>query len=342
MCERYAYSIMDIEESIGHALPRRDVGPELLQEIQRAPASRSRGRKERGGARKPWPWPAAEIAPPRQFPTPPTRSGRATSPTGTIALPLIRLPTRLPTRVRHRQNYRLNRRLIHQLNRRRARRPNQPRRLRNPKRPAVQPVGRFRLMFRRLRRQLFRGLFRLPLHRRLRRRLFRQALRRRLRTTIPRLHDSGSAGVTERFPPWVSQQGNVLEIGNRESVPGSRTPPPNLKLQLKPHLKPFFRADFNFGGIFVVDGAFKILAHHFNLDLGGRPRTPCITEVNGIEGVDAGDRLAVPGFVTTQRNTNIRVRVDAVIQTGQDAERTPESRLDPTVRPPRRCQTVSG
>ena len=48
VCERYAYSIMDIEESIGHALPRRDVGPELLQEIQRAPASRSRGRKERG------------------------------------------------------------------------------------------------------------------------------------------------------------------------------------------------------------------------------------------------------------------------------------------------------
>ena len=46
VCERYAYSIMDIEENIGHALPRRDVEPALLQAIVRPPASRSR-RKER-------------------------------------------------------------------------------------------------------------------------------------------------------------------------------------------------------------------------------------------------------------------------------------------------------
>ena len=69
VCERYAYSIMDIEESIGHALPRRDVGPELLQEIQRAPASRSRGRKERGergspGRGRPPKSPAAAVSNP--------------------------------------------------------------------------------------------------------------------------------------------------------------------------------------------------------------------------------------------------------------------------------------
>ena len=39
VCERYAYSIMDIEESIGHALPRRDVSAELLQPIARATRS---------------------------------------------------------------------------------------------------------------------------------------------------------------------------------------------------------------------------------------------------------------------------------------------------------------
>lgn len=33
VCERYAYSIMDIEETIGHALPRRDISADLLAPI---------------------------------------------------------------------------------------------------------------------------------------------------------------------------------------------------------------------------------------------------------------------------------------------------------------------
>ena len=57
VCERYAYSIMDIEQSIGHALPRREINAELLQNIQRAAtAPRSRkgaGNPERSRTRKP-------------------------------------------------------------------------------------------------------------------------------------------------------------------------------------------------------------------------------------------------------------------------------------------------
>ena len=41
VCERYAYSIMDIEANIGHAIPRRELAPELLVEIQ-LPAARPR------------------------------------------------------------------------------------------------------------------------------------------------------------------------------------------------------------------------------------------------------------------------------------------------------------
>ncbi|MGR3913223.1 MAG: DEAD/DEAH box helicase [Gammaproteobacteria bacterium] len=49
VCERYAYSIMEIEESIGHALPRRDIGPELLEVIRGASMMRARnGRAARG------------------------------------------------------------------------------------------------------------------------------------------------------------------------------------------------------------------------------------------------------------------------------------------------------
>ena len=48
ICERYAYSILDIEESIGHALPRRAIDPALLREINTPPASRSGNRKTRG------------------------------------------------------------------------------------------------------------------------------------------------------------------------------------------------------------------------------------------------------------------------------------------------------
>ena len=43
VCERYAYSIMDIEENIGHPLPRRDVDPALLAPIERAAGGRGQG-----------------------------------------------------------------------------------------------------------------------------------------------------------------------------------------------------------------------------------------------------------------------------------------------------------
>lgn len=49
VCERYAYSIMDIEEAIGHPLPRRDIEPALLAEIHSASApSSTRERRGRG------------------------------------------------------------------------------------------------------------------------------------------------------------------------------------------------------------------------------------------------------------------------------------------------------
>ncbi|MGI9310556.1 MAG: DEAD/DEAH box helicase [bacterium] len=51
VCERYAYSIMDIEQQIGHALPRREIGPELLAPIERGRPPRDRTRRERGPER---------------------------------------------------------------------------------------------------------------------------------------------------------------------------------------------------------------------------------------------------------------------------------------------------
>jgi len=57
ICEKYAYSIMDIEEFIGHSLPRKDIEPGLLDTIERAkrqPRKDSRGKGPRsrdGGGR---------------------------------------------------------------------------------------------------------------------------------------------------------------------------------------------------------------------------------------------------------------------------------------------------
>jgi len=53
VCERYAYSIMDIEETIGHALPRRDIGPDLLEDIEMPGAGRPRQSRDPGRRRKP-------------------------------------------------------------------------------------------------------------------------------------------------------------------------------------------------------------------------------------------------------------------------------------------------
>ena len=54
VCERYAYSIMDIEETIGHALPRRDIGPDLLEDIEMPGAGRPRqSRTKAQTARRP-------------------------------------------------------------------------------------------------------------------------------------------------------------------------------------------------------------------------------------------------------------------------------------------------
>lgn len=51
ICEKYAYSIMDIEEFIGHSLPRKDIAEGLLQPIEKAkykPADDKR-RKDKNG-----------------------------------------------------------------------------------------------------------------------------------------------------------------------------------------------------------------------------------------------------------------------------------------------------
>jgi len=50
VCEKYAYSIMDIEETIGHALPRRDIDAELLARIE-MPRMRPREDSARGDSR---------------------------------------------------------------------------------------------------------------------------------------------------------------------------------------------------------------------------------------------------------------------------------------------------
>lgn len=47
VCEKYAYSIMDIEAAIGHPLPRRDISPDLLARIE-MPSARPRDDAPRG------------------------------------------------------------------------------------------------------------------------------------------------------------------------------------------------------------------------------------------------------------------------------------------------------
>ena len=44
ICEKYAYSIMEIEEFIGHSLPKNPIDPSMLAPIQAAPRHRGRGR----------------------------------------------------------------------------------------------------------------------------------------------------------------------------------------------------------------------------------------------------------------------------------------------------------
>jgi len=50
VCEKYAYSIMDIESTIGHSLPRRDIDAELLARIE-MPRMRARDDSTRRGMR---------------------------------------------------------------------------------------------------------------------------------------------------------------------------------------------------------------------------------------------------------------------------------------------------
>ena len=52
ICEKYAYSILDIEEYIGHPLPRRDIDPALLAEVEIAPRRSRSDRGERGRSGK--------------------------------------------------------------------------------------------------------------------------------------------------------------------------------------------------------------------------------------------------------------------------------------------------
>jgi len=56
ICEKYAYSILDIEEYIGHPLPRRDIEPDLLTAVEIAPKRswKDKGKDgKKGGGRKP-------------------------------------------------------------------------------------------------------------------------------------------------------------------------------------------------------------------------------------------------------------------------------------------------
>ncbi len=88
VCERYAYSIMDIEENIGHALPRRDVAPELLEAIQtpaRARKPREHPGHERGRPPKPQPGSRPERPATRQ--KPPSRRA-AETPAARVESPL--------------------------------------------------------------------------------------------------------------------------------------------------------------------------------------------------------------------------------------------------------------
>lgn len=49
ICEKYAYSILDIEEYIGHPLPRNDIDPKMLEPVEIAP---KRPRRDKPGRRR--------------------------------------------------------------------------------------------------------------------------------------------------------------------------------------------------------------------------------------------------------------------------------------------------
>lgn len=52
ICEKYAYSIMEIEEFIGHSLPKNSIDPSLLVPVKGAPPRRRRDRGPRGSGRE--------------------------------------------------------------------------------------------------------------------------------------------------------------------------------------------------------------------------------------------------------------------------------------------------
>ena len=81
VCEKYAYSIIDIERYIGHSIPRKLVTPELLESIRLPPRSSRSGPTGRRG--KPCPGGAERAR------TPPTRRGQ----------PRVKLSTAKPPRL---------------------------------------------------------------------------------------------------------------------------------------------------------------------------------------------------------------------------------------------------
>lgn len=72
VCERYAYSIMEIEETIGHQLPRKEIAAELLDDIQIAPKRKTNTKESHQHGRtherlrKPQAKPQAIPAPPNR------------------------------------------------------------------------------------------------------------------------------------------------------------------------------------------------------------------------------------------------------------------------------------
>ncbi len=52
ICEKYAYSIMEIEEFIGHSLPKNPIDPSMLAPIQATPRRRARDRGRPGSSRE--------------------------------------------------------------------------------------------------------------------------------------------------------------------------------------------------------------------------------------------------------------------------------------------------
>jgi len=92
VCEKYAYSIMDIESTIGHSLPRRDIDAELLARIEMPrmrPRDDSTRRGMRGGPERgrhaqsrpaPSPSPSPSATRPSPSPTRPAPSSARPSP----------------------------------------------------------------------------------------------------------------------------------------------------------------------------------------------------------------------------------------------------------------------